>query len=86
MENTHEGTPHLIDTQEQGMENNDIEQEKLYEDRNDDLINEEELDHIHPDIYHNFPSSKMNSGIMLIFHNDPENIIYDPEDFIQYRS
>ena len=28
----------------------------------------------------------MDSGIMSIHHNDPENIIDDPEDFRQYRS
>ena len=28
----------------------------------------------------------MNSGIMTIHRNDPENIIDDPEDFFQYRS
>ena len=28
----------------------------------------------------------MNSGIMKIHQNDPENIIDDPEDFRQYRS
>ena len=70
MENTHEDT-HLIDTQEQDMENNEIEQDKLYEDTSDELINKEELKHIHPDLDHNFLYSTMNSGIMSIHQNDP---------------
>ena len=40
MEHTHEDTP-IIDTQEQDMENNYVEQDDLYEDKNDDLITEE---------------------------------------------
>ena len=68
------------------MEKNEAEQDEFYEETNDDLITEEELKHIHPDIDHNFPSPTINSGIMLIHQNDPGNIIYDPEDFRQYRS
>ena len=37
MENIHEDN-HLIYTQEQDMENNEVEKEKLYEYKNDDLI------------------------------------------------
>ena len=59
MEHTHEDT-HLIDTQEQDMENNEFEQDGLYENTNYDLITEEELRHIHPDLDNNFPSPKMN--------------------------
>ena len=40
MENTHEDT-HLIDTQEQDMENTEVKQEELYKDTNYDLITEE---------------------------------------------
>ena len=47
MENTHEDT-YLIDAQEQDMKKNDAEQDKFYEDTNDDLITEEELENIHP--------------------------------------
>ena len=68
------------------MENNDTEQEKFYEETNDDLINEEKIQHIHPEINQNFPYSTMNSGVVSIYHNDTENIIDDPEDFCQYRS
>ena len=63
------------------MENNEVEQDDFYEDINDDLITEEELKNIHPDLNHNFPSPTMNSGIMSIHHNDPENIIDDTDDF-----
>ena len=75
-----------MDTQEKDMENAEVEQEKLYEDTNYDLITEEELEYIYPDLNHNFPSPTMNSGIMSIHHNDPENIINYPEDIRQYRS
>ena len=40
MEHTHEDT-HIIDTQEQYMEKNDIEQDEFYEETNDNLITEE---------------------------------------------
>ena len=53
------------------MENNEVEQDELYEETNDDLTTEEKLKHIHHDIYNNFPSPTMNSGIMSIYHNDP---------------
>ena len=49
------------------------------------MINEEELGHIHPDIDNSFLSPTMNSGIMTIHQNDPEDIIDDPEDFCQYH-
>ena len=39
-EHTHEYT-HLVDTQEQDMENNGVEQDEFYEETNDELINEE---------------------------------------------
>ena len=77
MEHTNENT-RLIDTQEQDMENNEVEQYELYDDTNDDLITEEELKHIHPDLDNNFPSPTMNLGIMKIHQNDLENIIGDP--------
>ena len=85
MDHHHENT-HLIDTQEQNMENNEVEKDELYDEKNDYLIPEKELEHIHPDLDNNFPSPTMNSGIMKIHQNDPEHIIDDPEDFLQYRS
>ena len=63
------------------MVNNEVEKDELYYETHDEFITEEELEHIHPDIDNNLPSSKMNSGIMTIHHNDPENIIDDPEGF-----
>ena len=52
MENSHENTD-LIDTQEQDMYNNEVKKDELYEERNDDLITEEELEHIHPELEKN---------------------------------
>ena len=63
------------------MENNEVKQEEFYEETNYDLINEEELRHINPELDHNFTYTTMNSGIMSIHHNDSENIIDKPEDF-----
>ena len=82
MEHTHENT-HLLDTQEQDMENNEAEQYEFYEKKNDELITEEELEHIHLYLDHNFKSPKMNSSVMSIRQNDSEKIIDDPEDFLQ---
>ena len=69
---------HLIDTQEQNIDNNEAEQDEFYDDKNDDLITEEKLEHIHPDLDNNLPSPTMNSGITEIHQNDPENSIDDP--------
>ena len=80
MENNHEDT-HLIDTQEQDMENTDSEQEEFYEDTNYDLITEEELENIPLEMNQNFPPPTINSGIMSIHHNDPEKILDDIEYF-----
>ena len=52
VEHTHEDT-HLIYTQEQDMENNEVEKDECYEETNDYLITEEELKHIHPDLCQN---------------------------------
>ena len=41
------------------MENNEVKQYELYDKKNDDFITEEELEHIHPDLDHNFPSPPM---------------------------
>ena len=68
------------------MVNNEVEPDEFYDETNDDLITEEELEHIHPDLDHNFPSPTMNSGIMTINQNDPEKIIDGPKDFHQYGS
>ena len=42
------------------MENNYVEQDYFYEETNDDLITEEELENIHLDLNHNFKSPTMN--------------------------
>ena len=63
------------------MVNNEVEPDEFYDETNDDLITEEELEHIHPDLDHNFPSPTMNSGIISIQYNYPGKIIDDPEDF-----
>ena len=68
------------------MENNEVEQEGLYEDKNDYSITEEKLEHINPDLNHNFPYPIMNSGIMSIHHNNPEKFIDEPKVFCQCRS
>ena len=68
------------------MENNEAELKKLYDETNDELILERELEHIKPNLDNNFPSPTMNSGIMTIHQNDPENIIDDPEDLHQHLS
>ena len=70
MEHTHENT-HLIDTQEQDMENNDFEQDEVYEETNYDLITEKELENIHPYLDNNLPSTKMKSRVMSIHQNYP---------------
>ena len=85
MNNHHENT-HLIDPQEQDMEHNEVYQDELHDDKNDGLIPDKELEHIHPDLDNNFSSPTMNSGIMTTHHNYPEHIIDDPEDFRRYRS
>ena len=48
------------------------------------MITEEELEHIHPDLNHNFLSPTMNSGLMIVYHNYPERFVADPDDFCQY--
>ena len=53
MENNYEYT-HLIDTQEQCVEDTDAEKEELFEDTNDTFHTEEELEHIRPDLNYNF--------------------------------
>ena len=68
MDHHHKKT-NLVDTQEHNMENNETEQYELYEETKNDLILEEELDKT-------FTSPTMNSGIMEIYHNDPENIMH----------
>ena len=84
MEHNHENN-HLIDTQEQDMGNNGFKQDSFYDKTNYEFITEGELENIHPDLDHNFPSPKMNSGIMKVNQNDPENIIDGPNYFHQYR-
>ena len=53
MENNYEYT-HIIDTQEQCIEDTEVEKEELFEDINDTFHTEEELEHIHPDLNYNF--------------------------------
>ena len=84
MNNHHENT-NIIDTQEQETKKNEAEQYELHDDTDDELIPDEELEHIHPELYNNIPYSTMNSGIIKIYQNDPGHIIDDPEDFLQYR-
>ena len=84
MEHNHENN-HLIDTQEQEMVNNGVKQDSFYNKTNYELITEWELEHIRPDLDHNFSSPKMSSGIMTINQNDPENIIDGPKYFHQYH-
>ena len=76
MEHTREYN-HLIDTQEQDMENNEIKQDEFYEETNYELITVEEIKYIHQDL---------DQGIMSICHNDTENIIDDTEDYFQCHS
>ena len=47
MYNIHEDTD-IIDTQEQDIEDSEVEQEELFEDANYNLITEEELENIYP--------------------------------------
>ena len=54
----------LLIHKKKDIENNDIEKEDFYEETNYDLITEEELENIHPDLNHNFPSPTMNSDII----------------------
>ena len=55
--------------------------EEFSEDTNENTITEKELEKIHPDLDHNFPSPTMNSVLMNICNNYPENVIDDPEYF-----
>ena len=84
-ENTYEDT-HIIGTQYQDIKDDEVEQEELFGDTNDNLITEEELEHIHPDLNKTVPSPTMNSGLMTVNHNNPEKFIDNTEDFCQYRS
>ena len=54
-----------------GHEKNGVKQYEFYDEKNDELIPEEELEHINPYLDNNFLSSTMNSGIMKIYQNDP---------------
>ena len=84
MENTHEDT-YLIDTQEQDIENNEVEQEEFHENTNDDLITEEEIKCIHPDLDQKFPSTKSCWNLLSIdsrlnIINPSTNIILPPNE------
>ena len=81
--NNHENT-HLLYTQEQYMENNEIGQDEFHDDTNDGFIPEEELEHIHPGLDKKILSPTMNSGIMTIHHNGPQHTIDNPEEFRRY--
>ena len=58
MDNTHDYT-HLIDIHVEYNREDDKEEE-LFEDTNKNIITEEELENIHPNLHHNFPSPTMN--------------------------
>ena len=45
-----------------------------------------ELENIHSYLDPTLPTPTMNSGIMNVHHNDPENFIDDTEYFLQYCS
>ena len=83
MENNHEDTC-PIDTQEQDIENTEVEQEEFFEDTNEKSYDKEEIEHIRPDLNHTFPSPKMNSCLMTVHNNDQEKFIDDPECFFRY--
>ena len=83
MDHHHENT-HLIGTQEQDMENNEVEQDEFHDEKNNCQAPEEELGHIHPDLDFKKSYPTMNSGVIKIHQNDLENIIDDPEDSRQY--
>ena len=71
------------------MENNEknyIYQYAFYDEKNEDLIADKELEYIHPYLENKFPSPTVKSGIMKIDPNDPEKIIDNPENFRQYHS
>ena len=40
--------------------------------KRENIISEENLENIHPYFNQNFTSLAMNSGIMNVYHNDPE--------------
>ena len=71
----------LIDTQEQDIENSEVEKEELFEDKNENLITEEELEHIHAHPNQKFPYPTMKTGLITVHHNDPEDFIDNPEYF-----
>ena len=60
------------------------EQEEVFNDADKNKITEEKIDQIQPDIYHNSPSPTINSGLMDVYYNYPDNFIDDPSYFIQY--
>ena len=53
------------------MKNNWFKKDEFYDETNYDLITEEEIKHVHPNLDKIFPSPAMNSGIMKIHQNDP---------------
>ena len=71
---------HLIDTHKDYIKE-DTEEKLPFEDRYENTITEAELEDIHPDLDKNFPSPKMNSGLMNVHHTYPEKFIDEPEDF-----
>ena len=80
MENTNKDT-NIIAILEQNIENAEVEQEQFFEDTNKIKITEEELKNVHTELNQNFPLPKMNSNLVIVHHNYPENFIDDPEDF-----
>ena len=45
------------------------------------FITEKQLEKIEPDLGHNLPSHKMNSGLMDVYQNDQEKLSDNPEVF-----
>ena len=56
----------------------------MFDDAVNKIVSEKELEQIYSDIGHKLPSTTMNSGLMDVYHNEPDNLIDDPEYFRQY--
>ena len=87
MDSINDGT-HLIDANN-NHKRGDNDEEEHVEYVNDTTLTEEEiedLENVHPYLDHNFSSPTINSGLMTVHHNIPENFIDNPEYFRQNRS
>ena len=79
MDNKNDENDH-INAHEESIREDD-EKEQLFEDINENKITEAELENIHLNINQNLPLLTMNSTLMNVHHNYPENFIDDPEEF-----